>query len=92
MRLVRGSVAGAPVVDVVGQLVEFAQAPGGQGGPAARTHRGGVVVELLSIAHEEVDDQEDQQEGRQQQIQHRHAPAIMGRSTVQHGAGRHAIR
>ncbi len=45
----------APVVEVVGELIELAQAPGSQGGPAARASGGRLVVELLGVAHEEVD-------------------------------------
>ncbi len=62
------------MVEVVGQLIEFAQAPGGQGRPAARTRGRRLVVELLSIAHEEVYQQKDQQERRQQQVSSRNAP------------------
>lgn len=67
--------AWAPVVEVVGQLVELAQAPGGQRGPAARPGGGWLVVELLRVAHEEVDQQKDQQEWRQQQVCNRDPPA-----------------
>ena len=61
--------------DEVGQLVELAEAPLGERGPAARARGGGVVVERLRMAQEEVDQQEGDQEGRQQQVRQRHAPA-----------------
>ena len=54
------------MVEIVGQLVELAQAPGGQGGPAARARGRRLVVEFFSIAHEEVYQQKHQQEWRQQ--------------------------
>ena len=61
----------APVVHVVGQLVELAQAPVRECRPLARAHAAGVMVELLCIAQEEVHGQEDQHEGRQHQVQQR---------------------
>ena len=64
-----------PVVHAVGELVELAQAPQGEGGPLAGAHAAGVVVELLRIGQEEVHGQEDQHEGRQKQVQQRPAPA-----------------
>ena len=67
-----------PVMDVVGELVEFSHAPGGERGPAARSDGGGGVVELLRVAQEEEDEQEGEQEGRQRQVHERHSPAQMG--------------
>jgi len=63
------------VANVVGQLVELPHAPEGQAGPAASPNAAGVVVELLSVTQEEVDEQEDHEEGRYQQVAERHAPA-----------------
>ena len=57
-----------PVVQVVRQLVEFAQPPLGQPAPAPAAQAGGVVVEALGVAHEEVGQQEHGQEGRQHQV------------------------
>jgi hypothetical protein len=42
---------------------------------AELTHGGGVVVELLRVLHEEVDEQEDEQEGRRHQVERRHHAA-----------------
>ena len=63
------------MANVVGQLVELPHTPEGQAGPAASPNAAGVVVKLLSITQEEVDEQEDHQEGRYQQVAERHAPA-----------------
>ena len=63
------------MLHVVGQLIELAQPPGGQGGPASGPQGAGAVVELLGVPQEEVDEQEDQQERRQQEVHHRHSPA-----------------
>ena len=61
--------------DVVRQLVELTHAPVGQARPAAGPNAAGVVVELLSIAHEEVDEKEQHEEGGDEQIADCHAPA-----------------
>ena len=61
--------------DVVGQLVELAHAPVGQARPAASPYAAGVMVELLSIAHEEVDEQEQHEEGGDEQVADCHTPA-----------------
>ena len=63
------------MANVVRQFIELPHAPEGQAGPAASPNAAGVVVELLSIAQEEVDEQEDHEEGRHQQVTERHAPA-----------------
>lgn len=60
--------------DVVGQLIELAHAPVGQARPAAGTNAAWVVIELLRIAHEEVDEQEEHDKGGHQQVADRHPP------------------
>lgn len=62
------------MVQIMRQLIELPQAPGGQGGPAASTRGARLVVELFGVAHEEVYEQKYQQEGRQQQIDYGHPP------------------
>ena len=64
--------------DVVGQLVELAHAPVGQAGPAAGADAARVVVKLLSIAHEEVDEQEQHDKGGHQQVADGHPPVRAG--------------
>lgn len=66
--------------DVVRQLVELTHAPVGQARPAASPNTAGVVVELFSIAHEEVDEQEQHEEGGDKQIADCHTPAHQARS------------
>ena len=61
--------------DVVGQLIELPHAPVGQARPATGPNTTGVVVELLSIPHEEVDEQEQHDKGGDQQVAYGHAPA-----------------
>ena len=51
------------MADIVWQLVEFAHAPVGKARPAPSPYAARVVIKLLSIAHEEVYEQEDHQEG-----------------------------
>ena len=63
------------MADVVWQLIELTHAPVGQARPAASPNAAGVVVELLSIAHEEVDEQKQHEEGGDEQIADCHAPA-----------------
>ncbi len=63
------------MANVVGQLVELPHTPEGQAGPSASPNAAGVVVELLRVAQEEVDEQEDHEEGRYQQVAERHTPA-----------------
>lgn len=61
--------------NVVRQLVELAHAPVGQARPAAGPYAARVMVKLLSIAHEEVDEQEQHEEGGDEQVADCHAPA-----------------
>ena len=56
------------MADVVWQLIELAHTPVGKARPAASPYAAGMVVKLLSVAHEEVDEEEDHQEGRHQQV------------------------
>ena len=51
------------MANVMGQLIELPHAPEGQAGPSASPDAAGVVVKLLSVAQEEVDEQEDHEEG-----------------------------
>ena len=63
------------MLQVVGQLVELAQAPGRQGAPATGAHAAGVVVQAFSIAEEQVHEQEDQQKGGDEQVEDGCLPA-----------------
>ena len=60
--------APAPVVQVVWQLVQLAQAPLGQRAPPPAADASWVVVEALRVAHEEEDEQEEEQEGREHEV------------------------
>lgn len=64
------------MANVVRQLVELTHAPVGQARPAASPYAAWVVVELLSIAHEEVDEQKQHEEGGDEQIADGHTPAL----------------
>ncbi len=54
-----------PVLNIVWQLVELPQPPCRKRRPAPGSQRAWAVVKPLSIAEKKVDEQEDQQEGRQ---------------------------
>ena len=74
-RIKDGTRSNRPVSDVVRQLVELAHAPVGQARPAACPYAAGMMVKLLSIAHEEVDEQKEHEEGGDEQVADCHAPA-----------------
>mmetsp|Transcript_12586 Transcript_12586/g.39696 ORF Transcript_12586/g.39696 Transcript_12586/m.39696 type:complete len:597 (-) Transcript_12586:144-1934(-) len=69
--------AGEALVEEVRELVELAQLPLGEGGPAARPDGRGVVVELLRVAQEEVDRHEDGREGGEEDVDRRHPPEAL---------------